>query len=359
MKIKTFAGKTVKEAIGRVKAEFGDAALILGTRKTGPGRHEVTAAVDYDLPEPKRAGGEAAKPYFRPSQQGATGASDEPVGELVAEVRELRELCWKLMQSRRTAVTDASARIEGDLLANGVDKALVRKIITGTLKAVDSGRASDGDYLRRFIKEKVSERIQVADPASDPGVVAFVGPAGVGKTTTIAKLAAIHALKKKRKLALVTSDTYRIAAAEQLKAYGRIIGVPVEVADSTNPIAACIDRHGDKDLVLVDTAGRGSGDHVHTETLESLGSIKDLRFNLVLSAQTRDDALYASLKGFSGTPIDSLTFTKLDMTSTRGSVLNTAVLAGRPVSYLASGQKVPEDIEVATKERILDFFMPN
>jgi flagellar biosynthesis protein FlhF len=210
------------------------------------------------------------------------------------------------------------------------------------------------------MKEKITEKIRVSDPLDKKAVVTFVGPTGVGKTTTIAKLAAVHALKRKKRVALLTMDTYRIAAAEQLKVYGRIIGAPVEVARNAGELARHISSHRDKDIILIDTAGRNPRNRAHMEEIAAIERISpDIKFNLVLSAQTRDEGLYDCVRSYGNHSIDSLTFTKLDEGRIYGPILNTMLLARKPVAYLTNGQNVPDDIEIATKQRLVKYFMPN
>lgn len=390
MRIKRFTGPSVKEVLKAVKAEFGEGALILSTRRLNQSAHEVVAAIDYDLskpvslmiPEaaygmraPKGPAQQAARSYGNKGGSGNGGTGDglkpapapapsqdgvEALKKELKELRDLKEVFLKMMTETAANASPVYSRLEDELIKNGVDKRLTRKILMSVFRGAEGQKAGDEGYMKTYMKKKMLDNITVADPLSEKSVVAFVGPAGVGKTTTIAKLAAVNALKKKKRVALLTMDTYRIAAAEQLKVYGRIIGVPVEVAKSPNELASCIGIHRDKDLILIDTAGRSRRNTEYVEELRGIANISpSLRFNLVLSAESRDEALYDSVKGFSSMPVDSLTFTKLDCSRVYGPILNAMMLAGKPVAYLAAGQSVPEDIETATKERLVDFFMPN
>ncbi|MBI5643111.1 MAG: flagellar biosynthesis protein FlhF [Deltaproteobacteria bacterium] len=380
MHIKRFTGPTVKDAMRLIKAEFGESALILNTKKINSNLHEVIAAVDYDLSNPislsiaEEAKAEPVK-KAKPRSDAGDGGNEtgdggrrearpvdfsQNIKKELGELKELKELCLTMMSQAKNPVTELFAKLESELVANGIDKRLAQKIILNTFKGINKDKAADAGYLKARMKNSIYERISVADPLSERGVVAFVGPSGVGKTTTIAKLTAIHALKKKKKIALLTMDTYRIAAAEQLKVYGKIIGVPVEVAKDTKELSTYMNMHRDKDLVLIDTAGRSQRNATHMKDLYGISRISpNIRFNLVLSSETRDEALYDSIKGFGAIPIDSLTFTKLDCSGVYGPILNTMLLARKPVSYLTAGQRVPEDIETATKDRLLNFFMPN
>lgn len=365
MRIKRFTGPSVKEAIKDVKAEFGADALILSTKKIGAGLHEVVAAVDYDLSEPVELPVEN-EAKLQPSPAPAADKAErlpEELNELMKELKELNELkklCMNMVSSADSPLSGVFTRLEENLVSNGIDRRLAKKILMNTLSGVTKEKATDITFLKNCIKQKVYDKIAIADPLASKGVVAFVGPSGVGKTTTIAKLAAVNALRNKKRTALVTTDTHRIGAVEQLKIYGRLMGVPVDVARDANDLQGLIKAHDDKDLVLVDTAGRNQNDAKGIGELESFAqAVPGMRFNLVLNSQSRDEALYSSVKGFGSLPLDSLTFTRLDEGTAHGPILNAMVLAKKPVAYLSTGSRVPEDIEAASRERLMRYIMPN
>lgn len=373
MHIKKFTGTSTKEAMKAIKAEFGDSALILSNKRVANGLYEVVAAIEFDLTEPvavnihqqgqvKAAHKSAEKKTEAPEAE-KNGDSNDLSAFLkkeLGELKELKEFCKAFISHAKTPVAELYAKLEGELTSNGIDRRLAEKILMNAFKGVEPGKTADEGRIKSYIRSRVMERINVADPLALKGIVTFIGPAGVGKTTTIAKLAAIHALKKKKRIVLLTMDTYRIAAAEQLKVYGKIIGVPVEVAKTVKELAGHIADHKDKDLILIDTAGRNHKNHNHMKDLGDIASLNPrIRFNLVLSSQTRDESLYDCVKRYGSMPVDSITFTKLDEGSVYGPILNTMLLAKKPVAYLTTGQRVPEDIEIATRERLISFFMPN
>lgn len=370
MHIKRFTGPSVKDALKRIKAEFGEDALILSTKKIGQGLHEVVAAIDHDLKgeaiialdtpvfagAPARA---AALGEVRADLSGKARGLDAVKTEL-RELKELKDLCLRMLSESGNPVSGLYAKLSSELTANGIDKRLADKILLNTFKGMGKKEASDASFMRSQIRGRIFDRISVVDPLSGKGVLAFVGPPGVGKTTTIAKLAAIHALRKKKKLALISYDTYRIAAAEQLRLYGKLIGVPTEVAKDARELASCLSMHRDKDIVLIDTAGRSVKNRVHMGELAGISRISPhIRFNLVLGNDARDESLYDCVRGYASMPVDSISFTRIDLSSVYGPILNTMMLARKPVSYLAAGQRVPEDLEAATKERLVNFFMQN
>ncbi len=344
MHIKRFSGKDANEAMRAVKEELGDEALILETRKAPDGDSvEVVAAVDRELRESRVERDDSA---------------------VLKELRELRELMGLMVTHNHTPAGRSFQRIEEELSKAGVDRAFVRDLLLSVLSraGTDNG-IPDVDSLLSDVKKTLLNSVKLKNPFADNGkrtVMTFVGPTGVGKTTTIAKLASILALKKKRRTALLTMDTYRIAAAEQLKLYGNIIGVPVDVAETPYELSGLVDKHRDKELILIDTAGRGRGDGAQIRQLKELAAlIPSVKFNLVLSVNTRDECLYDTIKRFDSMPVDCLTLTKLDEAGGVGPILNTALYSKKPIAYLTTGQRVPEDIETATLDRLQRLFLAN
>ncbi|MBE9529044.1 MAG: flagellar biosynthesis protein FlhF [Proteobacteria bacterium] len=401
MYIKRYSASTVKDAMKSIKAELGTEALILNTKKISSNTgtvYEVVAAVERDPkggPEAASAvepvsgsnrrrpeelyanmasstsvtsGGTAqsappvvsSSPVATVALSGAGAEADRGVNSRIEEeLHEIKEFCAKVMAATKTPVSKVIGSIEAEMLRNGIDKRLVNNILIKSCSEIADEKMSDRLEIQTEMKHRVARALKVQDPLTDGSVMAFVGPTGVGKTTTIAKLAAIHALKKKKKVAMITFDNYRIAAVEQIKVYGKLIGAPVDLAKDPMELSRLIRSHADKDLILIDTAGRDSSNKAHIGELQMLAELEPrVKFNLVLSAQMRDTSLYDSVRNFSSVDIDSLTFTKLDESDVYGPIFNTMVLAGKSLAYLTNGQRVPEDIEVATKERLLDIFLP-
>jgi flagellar biosynthesis protein FlhF len=179
----------------------------------------------------------------------------------------------------------------------------------------------------------------------------------VGKTTTIAKLAANFALLQRKRVALVTVDTYRIAAVEQLKTYSQIIGLPVSVAYSHEELPAILSEYSDYDLVLIDTAGRSQRHATQIEELKALVATVDCEAHLVLAASTNEQDLIDTARRFAGARVDRIIFSKLDETSRFGALLTVADRTGIPLSFLTTGQKVPEDIEPAEPGKVADLIL--
>jgi CheY-like chemotaxis protein len=188
--------------------------------------------------------------------------------------------------------------------------------------------------------------------------VVFVGPTGVGKTTTIAKIAAHCKLKEQRSVALITLDTYRVAAVEQLKLYANIIGVSLEVALTKREALAFIRRRRQTDLILLDTTGRSPMDPAGVDELhELLGLGHPIETHLVMSATTRERDLMDAMSRYATLPIDHLLFTKLDETTAYGNIFTMMQRTGLSLSYFSVGQSVPEDLEAVRPERLADLIL--
>jgi flagellar biosynthesis protein FlhF len=195
----------------------------------------------------------------------------------------------------------------------------------------------------------ISEYINVADQEAYAGKhrLALIGPTGVGKTTTIAKLAAIASVLKEKSVALITIDTFRVGAVDQLKTYADIISVPLEVARTPKELKNLLARHSDKDLVLIDTVGRSPYNKLQIAEMKGfLDACPDVLICLVLSVATNHRDLNEIISRYGKFSIDKLVFTKLDETRRYGNLINVANRLKKGLAYVTTGQNVPDDIEV-------------
>jgi len=207
--------------------------------------------------------------------------------------------------------------------------------------------------VHQAVLDKIVECFPIAYPINyrknkKKRIIALVGPTGVGKTTTIAKLAAKFSILEKKKVALVTIDTYRVAAVEQLKTYADLLAVPMETASTPKQLQEALLKYEDNDLILVDTAGRSPLDKIAMAELKSFLSIcPEIEIFLVLCATTKQTDLWEIIARFSHLPIKQLIFTKLDETLRYGVILNVVSGVRKGLVYVTTGQDVPDDIEVA------------
>ena len=248
------------------------------------------------------------------------------------------------------------------MMDQGVEEDVLLEMTAGIEKIRPSVNMLNDEELRPFLIHAFEKSGIEANAIEFKGVtrkvVAFIGPTGVGKTTTLAKIAAIQALQMKRRVALVTLDNFRIAATEQLRIYARIIGVPLEIVKRAGELRNVLKRLKDRHLVLIDTAGMSQRDeHRIGEVKASLERISPVEIHLLLNSVSKEGDLREMVEKFKVIPIDRLIFTKLDESTKYGTLINQLVRTKIPVSYLTNGQEVPDDIEVASLEKLADLVM--
>ena len=247
--------------------------------------------------------------------------------------------------------------LNSTLIDNEVNEEYANQIIDETKKATKPGTPFDvalaGIYQKMILKFGKPSIISPAEKG--PKIVFFVGPTGVGKTTTIAKIASKFSVEQKRKIALLTADTYRIAAAEQLKTYANILEVPFRIIYTIEEMESALDDFRDFDYVFVDTAGHSHqnseqknimGDFVH-----SVDGIAEKEVYLVVSATTKYRDLKSIADAYSEITQYKLIFTKLDETTALGNLLNLKLYTDASLSYITCGQNVPDDIEEFNAQR--------
>jgi flagellar biosynthesis protein FlhF len=360
----------MREALAQVRRDLGGAAVILGTREVRRRRFlglgtraliEVTAATGRAAvgpPAPASAvpvmalAAAAAAPSASLALQAEFG---EQLGRLHAMVEALSKQgrVDHLLPELPSALVPAYA----SLLEADVPEVLARRIVRDVADRLEPGDALRPGAVRDALREAVEACVPVAPPVGAvPGarrVIALVGPTGVGKTTTVAKLAANFKLAQGFRPGLVTVDTYRIAAVEQLRVYAEIISLPLAVANAPGEMGRAIDELGDVDLVLIDTAGRSPRDEVKIRELaDFLAAARPDEVHLVLSAAAGERGLRAAVERFARVRADRLIFTKLDEAEGLGGMLAALGQVDRPVSYLTTGQAVPDDIEPADRKRL-------
>ena len=263
------------------------------------------------------------------------------------------------IQGVASGIADEKPPLVRELERQGIEPDLQGKIIE-TVNTLPMGQGEEtlkgrlGEAFGRLIRFAGNLRMK----KNAPRIIALVGPTGVGKTTTTAKLAAMYALNRGNKVALITMDIFRVGAVEQLKTYTKIMGIPLEVASTPKELERAVERHSDCDLILIDTAGRS---HKDSDKLEEMKGFLETTIQsdiyLCLSATTKDRELEVILNRFSIFPISKVVFTKLDECESVGCIVNLLLRANLQIAYFTTGQRVPEDIEVATSEKLAELIL--
>ncbi len=249
------------------------------------------------------------------------------------------------------------ASVEGRLRSSDVDEKYIRKLMADYSVMTRKDKTKKLPFTK-WLATQITCSGDNGEDATGGRKVMLLGPTGVGKTTTIAKLAAIKALWEHKRVLLLTADTYRIAAVEQLKTYAKILGVPIEIIFDISSIPGVLNEHDNADIILLDTAGRSQRDKKNMELFESIyNSFMPDAVHLVLAANMKYKDMLNVVEHIPNIPVTHLLFTKLDETVSYGSIFNIHQVMGCPVSFLTVGQNVPKDIETASGSRIADFLM--
>ncbi|HUK65949.1 MAG TPA: flagellar biosynthesis protein FlhF [Anaeromyxobacteraceae bacterium] len=370
--VRTFRAPDSASALAAVKAALGPEAILISSRTVQGSLFrraevEVTAAAGplvEQAPGELRAAVAAYKKSDREprdSLRAGRPADDQLASEVKLLRRSVEEARRALATVTREAqashdlqIPPAAAMVHARLIGRGVEPVLAEELVRQALQL--AARASG---LAATVRDLVSERLL---PCRAPWLhegrhaIALVGPTGVGKTTTLAKIAARALIEAKKRVALLTVDTYRIGACDQLARYGEIMGAPVLVARDRSELVAAYERVRDADLVLVDTAGRSSAEDVARQA-DLVRAIPKIQLHLVVSAATGALELAAVGERYRALQPDRLLFSKLDEAAGPGGVLSIAVRIPRPVSCITDGQRVPEDLHALSAAELADLVL--
>jgi len=293
---------------------------------------------------------------------------------LAREMRAVREMVARVMhqQSQQAGALPAAESQDAlfkqylSLIENEVAEELAQSVVSQARAESGAVAGDDEEAGRHAVRQAVARAARFDEqaghlPESEDGkarVIALVGPTGVGKTTTIAKLAATFKLKQGKDVAMITLDTYRIAAVDQLKTYANILGVPLEVVTSPHEVAQAVARHSHRDAVLIDTAGRSQRDDDRlTELSAFIKAARPHETHLVLSSTSTQRVLLETVERFAPIQTDRIIFTKLDEAVTFGTLINVASRVNKKLSYFTTGQEVPHQIEAGTADRLARLVM--
>ncbi|TWT86534.1 Flagellar biosynthesis protein FlhF [Pseudobythopirellula maris] len=392
--VRTYRAKTLRDALRLVRDELGPDASVLHTKEVGGGlwgrawggrRVEVAASatasvpsrfaeptdsllppifsatIDDEFQDRPQAGPSEPAPddFFDACVEEKSEPEPSPFADYAAQYRE----DFRRMQAGEAPAEKPAEKplpetlfaLFTDLLEADVDERIARGLLERVTQGLEPEATSNPHLLRQRLLSEVERRLTAGGPiATQPGAcrtVALVGPTGVGKTTTIAKLAANFRLRDKLRVGLITVDTYRVAAVEQLRTYADIIDLPMEVVSTPREMREAVERLSHLDLVLMDTAGRSPKDAVRVQELRALlAEAQPDEVHLVLSVPTTPRGLSQAVERFAPVGVTSVLLTKLDEAPCLGHLLGFAESSDLPISYLTDGQNVPDDIRVAEPE---------
>jgi flagellar biosynthesis protein FlhF len=368
MLIKKYAGADERAVLARVRAELGSDAVILHSslvRPTGLARlfrrprFEVVAGGGFHIVRDYPNGSPPVSPPTIRKSAATTAISPEQLQKEISEI--------KAMIARRTraaALTSTTPELQEEfasLSTARVSDELARSLLQKITERLPAAALRDRTAIRDSIRSAVKASIKCADGISlQPGrsvKVAFIGPTGVGKTTTIAKLISIYAYRG-QEVAVVTNDTYRIAASEQIKRVAQLVGVPVRVCRTGTEMTEAVNAFSDRDLVLIDTAGRSPKDDDKIDDLcETLKAASPDEIHLVLSSTTNSETLVDAVKRFSPCGFTKIVLTKLDEAMKVGLVLDVLSKVDKRLSFITTGQEIPRDIEIADSDRMTSLIL--
>lgn len=352
MKIKKFVGHTAYEAMLKMKDELGSDAVILSTKTVkekglfGIFKKplvEITAAYDDN---------KAAKSLLLNSY-------DDKLMNLNYELKELKSLVLSLTKNKENSV-DLSPKLKNFhniMVSNGVNPDISMKILKGI---EDELNLENKDYktIKRIVKYTLIEKLgnpKIIEADVKPKVIFFVGSTGVGKTTTLAKIAANYVLENRYNIGLITLDTYRIAAVDQLKVYAEILKLPLEVAYNKVDLIKSVNKFSDKDIIFIDTAGRSHNNFEQIEELkEILNAVERKEVFLIIDATVDYNVLNSIINRYNFLDDYSIIVTKIDEAKNYGIFLNIKSITDKEFSYFTMGQNVPEDINIVNIQEIVE-----
>jgi flagellar biosynthesis protein FlhF len=358
MEVKRFRASTIQEATNLVKRDLGPDALILSTRKLHK-KEESSAYKAQALFEISAVAGGTCRDSIRVNPSDAAS-----MDSLKSELMSIKEMIFLLSSSRHLmegfVANPGAIELYAKLIRGGIAEPYAQAFLKKGGAFEEDTQSDSNDLYERVLKE-ILRVIDVTDPfgrSEGQVVAAFVGPTGVGKTTTIAKLVADLSLRQKKTAGLISIDNYRIGAVEQLKTYAAILGIPCFSTFSCADLKFALRRLKEKDVILIDTAGQS---HYNTARMEEMAEMISndcsIESHLLLSASTSESEMDSAARNFGRLNCKSYIFTKTDETKARGAIINQLLKLRMPISFVTTGQRVPEDIFKATKTGILGLIL--
>lgn len=369
MIIRKYVVKNMNEALSRIRYDLGQDAVIISQRKIkqpglkgifSPKAIEVTAAIDNksetkdefknSINAIKKAMETQKKFNNEKSLVHKETKNTQKDIDKTYIMQEMQEMKNMINEIKTKELREDKSYIQEKLEEKDINKDIVKNIV----KNVDI--LEDDDDLNK-VKQYIKNSIGVSNVRLQDNIV-LVGPTGVGKTTTIAKLAGKLSLIEKKKVGLITIDTYRIGAVEQLSTYADIMNIPFKVILSPKEMEDALEEMKNCDVILIDTTGRSSKNKMQIAELNSfIQKVGTNNIHLVVSCTTKNKDVKAIIDGYNITNFNNIIITKLDETSTYGSILNILNYANKPLSFVTTGQNVPDDIKTMTNEEITNLIL--
>jgi flagellar biosynthesis protein FlhF len=408
MKVKTYKTLSLQEGLEDIKRDLGSEALILSTRSVSvrpkyslfkKPAWEITAALEekprLDVPNspPKLAGGpERSEGGVVPAPKRMAAAAvgttpsasvkvasqrfveladtppnlggelakpkhDPRIAELIDEIGELK----KSFRSLSKAIPAKSESLPGGLFAELIQQGIDHDLADHLITTASRGKPAPSE-MRERVRRLLADQLIIAPAAELHAktrmVSAFVGPTGVGKTTTIAKIAGHAAIKMKKRVALISTDMFRIGGQEQLIRLGELLGIPTYGCADVATLKDLVAGLDDRDLILIDTPGSSPSDLARLSKLETVTSAADAKVHLVISATTRSEDITKIVSRFQRFSPNSVIFTKIDETDAKGPLAGDLLRNELPVSYLTNGQRVPEDLLIPSADELARYVLP-
>ena len=365
MRLKSYFAGTVEAALSMAHKELGPEAMLVDSHRTNfearhLGEYEVVCglmpASTSATPDSSRDEDPSSLPQF------FRAPNIDKLSQEVSELKRYMERMALTISKSSAGFTNLRTKPElaeafAKLTANEVDPMIAHDLIT----SISEGSRQDSDV--QALLQKAVERVFTVDPrlgrtGSSQAIVALAGPPGAGKTTCLVKLAAQYGLATRKPAQILTLDTFRVAAADQLRSYDAILGIGFQVIETTGGLAQALEEHRNKDLILIDTPGFGRNEMEDGQDMARyLGSHPQIDTHLVLPISSKAADLKRVVQQYEIFRPTKLLFTRTDETNTYGSMLNLAIQTGKPVSFVSSGQQIPEDLAPATKDVLVDMIL--
>lgn len=350
MRIKRFKARNFSEALASIKRELGENAVIISSedRKGASPYVEITAAVDYDI--------EKGENMVHAEPVHGTARSD--ILEMRNELKSLRES----IEAMRNSGCELSLPADRKKMFYFLRERSIRDDYA--LKLVE--RAKEIEDLEALITEDMSSTrlfdttyagIWNQSSRINRKLIMLIGPTGVGKTTTVAKLAS-KAIKEGRKVALIGVDTFKVGAAEQIRIYSKMIGIPLDIISNVHDLKKSVRKYHDRDVLLIDTTGQNPRDDEYIRNLKEIYRTGlPIETQLLLSTSSDCDFMMDTYRHYGTLPIDYIAFTKTDEAVRLGAIYNLCRTYRKPVAYITTGQKVPGNIEFTDNRKLTNLIL--